>query len=76
MRGHSKHGGLVITWVVLSLLVVKDAHAYLDAATASFILQMVVGAVVFACFTVKVYWIEFKTIMRNMLWREKRNKDG
>ena len=75
MKYHRRHVSFAIS-LVFSLVVVNDAHAYLDPGTGSLILQLVVGAVLFACLTVKYYWTKVKTIMRNILWKENMNKGG
>ena len=52
--------------IVLSMMVllagfsISDAFAYLDPASGSLILQMVVGALVGVGITIKVYWYKIK----------------
>ncbi len=41
---------------------VREAQIYLDPGTASIILQVVIGAIVGALATVKLYWHKFKNL--------------
>jgi len=50
------------------LLSAGEAHAgYLDPATGSLIIQMLVGAVLGAALTVKMWWYRLKEIFSRML---------
>lgn len=44
------------------LLLSRQAYAYIDPGTGSFLLQMLIGAVVGAVFTIKIYWRKLKGI--------------
>jgi len=52
--------------IVLSIMIlsagfsISDAFAYLDPASGSLILQMVVGALVGVGITIKVFWYKIK----------------
>ncbi|OGP07777.1 MAG: hypothetical protein A2048_03385 [Deltaproteobacteria bacterium GWA2_45_12] len=51
--------------LILSIfLLPSTAHAYLDPGTGSMILQIVVGSVLAAVYTVKVYWQKIKAFFR------------
>lgn len=50
------------------LLSASDAHAgYLDPATGSLIIQMLVGAVLGAALTVKMWWYRLKEMFSRVL---------
>lgn len=44
------------------LLLSRHAYAYIDPGTGSFLIQMLIGAVVGAVITIKIYWRKLKGI--------------
>ena len=52
--------------ILLSSVMINDASAYIDPGTSSMLLQVLVGAIVGAGITIKVYWekIKFRIISR------------
>ena len=42
--------------VLASLLLVREAHAYLDPGTGSYLLQILIASLVGAVFMLKVFW--------------------
>ena len=46
--------------VLLAGFSISDAFAYLDPASGSLVIQMLVGALVGAGITIKVYWYKIK----------------
>ena len=46
--------------VLLSSFFISDAYAYLDPASGSLIIQMLVGALVGVGITIKVFWFRIK----------------
>lgn len=42
--------------LILNLVIVNTAHAYIDMGTGSMIFQMIVGGLVGISFTIKLYW--------------------
>ncbi len=51
---------------VYSLIAARDAHAYLDPATGSLLIQILVGAVLGASLTVKMWWFRVKELFARM----------
>ncbi len=47
--------------VVIAWLPARDAHAYLDPGTGSFLLQAVIALVMGALLTLKLYWHKVKS---------------
>ena len=47
--------------IVLLLLPARDAYAYLDPGTGSFLLQAVIAVVMGALLTLKLYWHRLKS---------------
>ena len=48
--------------VVVLWLPARDAHAYLDPGTGSFLLQAVIALVMGALLTLKLYWHKMKSL--------------
>lgn len=42
------------------LFIIKPAHAYIDPGTGSFLLQLLIGAVLGATFMLKAFWGKIK----------------
>ena len=53
----ARHAAFLLLW--LSLAWPASAHAYLDPATGSIILQMVIGGIAGAGLLLKMYWRRF-----------------
>ncbi|MFQ5646450.1 MAG: hypothetical protein ACE5GM_05950 [bacterium] len=62
-------------WLALSgaflLVMTKDAYAYLDPGTGSYIIQMLLAVVVGGFYALKVYWKNIK----NFFSKNKGNED-
>ena len=46
--------------IACALMFPKSAHAYLDPGSGSYIIQLIIGAVLGAGFAVKMYWHKIK----------------
>lgn len=58
---HSKCLANSLVLVILLLLASShDAHAYLDPGTGSYVVQLILAALVGAGFAVKIYWGKIK----------------
>jgi len=63
--------------VALLLLIPINAYAYLDPGTGSFIVQLIIAAIVGISFSVKIYWHKIKTKFVRLLSKFfKREKNG
>ena len=45
---------------LLHVLTISDAYAYIDPASGSLVIQIIIGALVGVGITVKIYWYKFK----------------
>jgi NhaP-type Na+/H+ or K+/H+ antiporter len=52
---------------MMAMLVPTDAHAYIDPGTGSFIIQAVIGAVLGAFFTMKLWMGSVKRFFRRIV---------
>ena len=57
------------------ILGTKDAHAYLDPGSGSYLLQLLIAGAVGGLFTVKTFWLQIKTFFSNLFSR-KQKKDS
>ena len=64
---------VVIITVILFLWSIKDAHAYIDPGTGSYIIQVIIGGVLGAAFALKVYWKKVKSYFANLLSKQTKN---
>ena len=63
----------LVSLLIMSLLLIpQPAYAYLDPGTGSYVLQLVLGALVGMLFALKVFWRNIRTYLGNFLSREKR----
>ncbi len=49
--------------VVLLLIFITDAHAYLDPGTGSMLLQVVLGGIAAIGVAIKLYWHKFRIFL-------------
>ncbi len=52
---------------MLFLIFPRTVYAYLDPGTGSYIIQIILAALVGVAFTVKIYWTKVKTFFVNLL---------
>lgn len=45
---------------LLHSLIISDAYAYIDPGSGSLVIQIIIGALVGAGITLKIYWHKFK----------------
>ena len=51
---------LLVAGLTLAVLPATSAHAYLDASTASMVVQMIVGGIAGGLIAGKLYWTKIK----------------
>ena len=61
-----KLGGLLALGGMLVLISAKDAFAYIDAGTGSYILQLVLAGFLGACFAAKAFWKNIKAFFSKL----------
>ncbi len=59
--------------IVLLLLPARDAYAYLDPGTGSFLLQAVIAVVMGALLTLKLYWYRLRSFFSSA---DERDRGG
>ena len=69
-----KFTSIIILLLTISLLSIpRDAFAYLDPGTGSYIFQLLIAGLLGAAFAIKVFWIRIKNFFAGLL--SKKNKD-
>lgn len=58
----AKHRTSLLVALIVALIVPQAAHAYLDPASGSMILQAVIGGVAAAALAFKYYWRRIQTL--------------
>ena len=68
----SKPSVLVLVSSVFLLLVISEhtAEAYIDPGTASYVFQVIAGAVLGGVFLLRTYWSRVTTTVRSMVSRD------
>jgi hypothetical protein len=66
---------LLILLLLTLWLPARDAHAYLDPGTGSFLLQAVIAVVMGALLTLKLYWQQLKSFFAGKSERPGRKQD-
>ena len=61
---------------LLLLVCAGDAWAYLDPGTGSYILQILLGCLLGAAFTVKMFWRSITLHISNLVAKVRRRRDG
>ena len=59
--------------LIIALIIItnsKYAYAYLDPGTGSILFQALIGGVVAAMFTIKMYWYQLKSFIMRKLGKE------
>ena len=68
---------LIRTLIVLTLFYLifpREACAYLNPGTSSFILQLIIAALVGGLFVVKLFWDKIKNFFENLFSRRKKHE--
>ncbi len=65
---------ILTTLVLLHVINTKQAYAYIDPGTGSYILQMTIAALLAGLFTMKLFMNKIKTLFKNFFSR--KNKSG
>lgn len=71
----SKTSLLLLVLLFLSFST-KNAHAYLDPGTGSFILQVLAAGALGGLFAVKTFWGNITTFFSNILSKNKKTADS
>ncbi len=67
----------LLSFAILSVLA-RDAHAYVDPGTGSYVLQIVIAGVVAGLFAIKTFWLQIVAFFGSHFGRRSptRRDDG
>ena len=68
MKHRHTHIGLALVGLIC-LVPIRDAFAYLDPGTGSYILQMVIAAALGGLLTIKIFWARIKRFFGRLFGR-------
>jgi hypothetical protein len=64
---------IFVIMMVVSVFLARPAYAYIDAGSASMILQMILAGIVGAAMTIKMYWQKIRQFIRE-IFSSNKNK--
>jgi len=64
--------------LLLAFVIPQNAFAYVDPGTGSYIIQMIIAALVGGLFALKLFWVRIKTFFATLFKRKKLedNEEG
>ena len=71
----SSLGVALLILAVVEMLLPRTASAYIDPGTGSLIFQIIVGAILGAVLTVKLWWLKVKYFFAHLFSGKKRPDD-
>ena len=72
MKYPGKTARLALLVFLCLLLLPREAHAYIDPATGSYVVQIVIAVVVGGLFVAKQYFAKIKDFIRNLSSKGKK----
>lgn len=72
MRGRIRCGLPVIALGIF--LLVRPAYGYIDPGTGSYVLQILLGVLLTALYTLKIYWRHVVRFLRDTFTRKRRGE--
>lgn len=72
MKHLKKISGFVAFVLLCLLLLPKEAHAYIDPATGSYITQIIIAALVGGLFVIKQYYARIKAFIDSLSSKKKK----
>ena len=71
MRYFTRLRRVLVVFVLFYLLFPQAAHAYIDPGTGSFLLQILIAALVGTALSVKIFWNKVKNLFKKLFCRNK-----
>lgn len=59
--------------IFINLVFPKNAFAYLDMGTGSYMFQLMIGFLAGFLFSIKLFWGRIKNFFKNVITRKKKN---
>ncbi len=61
---------------LLLLIFIREARAYIDPGTGSYILQLILAALLGAFFAIKISWKKIRTSFVNLFSKRQKDKEN
>lgn len=68
-----KYNIIILQLLITAIVFPSIAHAYLDAGTGSYILQLILAAFFGGLFAIKLFWNKIKNLFKNLFKSKKDN---
>ncbi|MDH3216123.1 MAG: hypothetical protein OEN01_07520 [Candidatus Krumholzibacteria bacterium] len=65
---------MLILFAIVSYFWPSEARAYLDPGTGSYVLQLVLAALLGVAFATKMFWLRIKTFLAGLLSKKPKEK--
>jgi hypothetical protein len=75
MNLYKRLTSLIISFAAFSLVFPRKVDAYIDPGSGSYIIQVILAAVLGGLFAVKLYWKKIKSYFSNIFSKEKDKDD-
>jgi len=75
MNARHRVANTLVLALLVQVLFVGEAQAYLEPGSMNFVLQLIVGSIVGALITLKLYWRSIVTRFRNRFSSSKKEED-
>lgn len=66
--------GVFALLIAMTCLFPKPAHAYMDPGTGSYILQLLIAALLGVSFAIKMFWLRIKGFFANLVSRKPKGE--
>lgn len=67
---------ILVAIVLVCLVFLRPAYAYLDPGTGSYMLQLLIAALLGAAFAVKVFWKSIRIFFRDLFSSEAEHEEA
>jgi hypothetical protein len=67
---------ILVAIVLVCLVFLRPAYAYLDPGTGSYMLQLLIAALLGAAFAVKVFWKNIRIFFRDLFSSEAEHEEA
>ncbi|MFC2149066.1 hypothetical protein ACFLQ8_00020 [Candidatus Auribacterota bacterium] len=75
MKYFRNFGLVLILLTLLFLVFPRNAHAYLDPGSVSYMLQIIIAALLGSLFAIKMFWGRIKEFIKGVFSKKKNNSD-
>ena len=67
---------IALAFVTIFVLGTREAHAYLEPGSGSYLLQLLIGGGVGGLFVIKTFWLQIKSFFTVIFFKKKKSKSA